>query len=262
MSKRQSSGIVPSRRNWLWVAGIGAVVALIGAVAQRAAHGPVRGAEAVSELYDRLAPAYDIPAWIFEFFGARGMRRQAVGLLGVQRGDTVVDLGCGSGFNLVALSEVVGPTGRVIGVDLSAGMLRRARTRADRHDLQRVTLVHSDMRDYSLPSGTTAVLATFSLEMVPEHDAILTALAEQLAPVNGRTAVLGVRRPESWPAWAASAGRLATAVFGVTSAYENIQPWHSVRRHFEQVHFQTAAAGAIYLAVGRAGSGGRERRNH
>ena len=211
----------------------------------------MRSASGVSALYDRLAPVYDLPAEILEVLGANALRRKAVSLLELHHGDTVVDLGCGSGFNLIALAEAVGPTGHVIGVDLSTGMLRRARARADRGGLPNVTLVHSDMRDYEVPKGVAAVLATFSLEMVPEHDVVVGVVAKRLAAVDGRAAVLGLRRPADWPGWAISLGRIATTLFGVTSAYEGIKPWHSVQRHFARVELHTALAGSVYLAVGR-----------
>ncbi|MDN5782713.1 MAG: methyltransferase domain-containing protein, partial [Luteimonas sp.] len=183
--------------------------------------------------------------------GARRLQRRAVTLLDLHPGDTVVDLGCGTGVNLQVLAEAVGEQGRVVGVDLSSEMLARARRRADRHRLPQVTLQRADIRDFRLPSGTTAVLATASMEMVPEHDAVVSDLAEQLAPTRGRLAVGGVRRPPAWPAWAVTIGRTATAVFGVTRAYENIQPWRSVRRHMDEIAFETAAGGALYLIVAK-----------
>lgn len=130
-------------------------------------------------------------------------------------------------------------------------MLEQARRRAEHLGLGQVTLVQADMRDFLIPPGTTAVLATASLEMVPEHEAVIGALAEQFAGTRGRIAVLGLRRPETWPAWAIALARMATALFGVTRAYEQIKPWQSVRRQFEQIRYEEAAGGVLYLTVGR-----------
>ncbi len=166
-------------------------------------------------------------------------------------GNTVVDLGCGTGVNFPMLAAAVGETGHIVGVDLSAGMLAQARRRADRHHLPQVTLEQADIREIQLPAGTAAVLATASLEMIPEHDTVVAQLARQLAPTGGRLAVGGFRRPPTWPEWAVALGRAATAVFGVTRAHEDIQPWRSVQRHMEPIAFQSAAAGALYLIVAR-----------
>lgn len=57
------------------------------------------------------------------------VRRGTIEQLGLDRGDTVLDLGCGPGVNFEPLREAVGPEGRVLAVDLSGGMLERARER-------------------------------------------------------------------------------------------------------------------------------------
>ncbi|MGB3829744.1 MAG: methyltransferase domain-containing protein [Ornithinimicrobium sp.] len=236
----------------LWAAV--ALAGTAGYAAHRASLGKIRGPQAVKRLYDRLAPAYDVTAWIFRPLGASRLQERAVDLLDLHAGDTVVDLGCGTGINLPVLADAVGEHGHVIGIDLSAGMLEQARRRADRHNLSQVTLIQEDIRSVRLPPGTTAVLASGSLEMVPEYDVVIRGLAGQLSPHRGRLAVGGFRRPPAWPAWAVAFGRAATALFGVTRAYENIQPWRSVRQHMDEIGFDTAAGGALYLIVARATS--------
>lgn len=229
----------------LWVTA--ALAGTAGYIAHRASLGPVRGPQAARTLYDRLAPTYDVSAWIFRPLGARRLQERAVDLLDLQPGDTVVDLGCGTGVNLPPLAAAVGDHGHVIGIDLSAGMLDQARRRTDRENLSQVTLIQEDIRSVRLPPGTDAVLATGSLEMVPEYDAVVHDLASQLTPTQGRLAVGGFRRPPGWPAWAITLGRTTTALFGVTRAYEDIQPWRSVRQHLDEIAFDTAAGGALYL---------------
>lgn len=230
------------------------LAAWVSCAAHHASLGTVRSAHAARRLYDRLAPAYDITAWVFRPLGARRLQHRAVDLLNLYSGDIVVDLGCGTGVNLPVLAKAVGEHGQVVGVDLSSGMLAKARRRADRHRLGHVTLHQADLRCFRLPPGTTAVLATASMEMVPEHDAVLRDLADQLSPTGGRLAVGGLRRPPGWPDWGVAIGRIATTLFGVNRAYEDIQPWLSVRRHMDEIAFDTAAAGALYLIVARTRS--------
>jgi ubiquinone/menaquinone biosynthesis C-methylase UbiE len=87
-------------------------------------------------LYDYLAPAYD-PAFkaIYRPFRARAME-----LLPAISGACVLDLACGTGQNFPFLAERIGARGKIIGVDLSAGMLRRA----NKTKLQNVSLLHAD----------------------------------------------------------------------------------------------------------------------
>ncbi|GAB2762097.1 hypothetical protein GCM10027020_12860 [Nocardioides salsibiostraticola] len=233
-----------------WLAAATAAVAL-GYIARRASHGDVRGADSVRSLYDRLAPTYNATAWVFQPLGAERLQRKAVELLDLRPGDTVVDLGCGTGVNLPALADAVGGHGKVVGIDLSQGMLDQARRRSDRHNLPQVTLIQGDIREVRLPPNTAGVLATASLEMIPEQDDLISDLTAQLSPSGGRLAVLGFRRPPQWPEWAVALGRTATAPFGVTRAYEDIQPWLSVRKHMDEIAFDTALGGALYLIVAR-----------
>lgn len=230
----------------------GIAISVLGAAVYglcKASRGSIRDAEAVQTLYDRVAFAYDPAAWILLPLGARRMRGRAIELLDLHPGQTVVDLGCGTGANLSALADAVGDTGRVIGIDLSSKMLAQARRRANRHHLTQVILEQADIRDFELPEDTAAVLASASFEMIPEHDAVVRTIAQQLTITGGRLAVGGIQRPPSWPAWAVAVGRGATAIFGVTRAYQDIQPWRSVRNHMHQVAYETAGGGALYLIV-------------
>jgi len=50
----------------------------------------------------------------------------------VRAGQTVLDLGSGAGIDLIVAAEAVGPTGKVIGVDVSSEMIERARANVAR----------------------------------------------------------------------------------------------------------------------------------
>jgi ubiquinone/menaquinone biosynthesis C-methylase UbiE len=77
--------------------------------------------EQITRRYDRLARFYDVlePLYLIH----DGARRKAVQALDLSPGDTVLEIGCGTGRNLVHLVEAVGESGSVIGVDASPGML-------------------------------------------------------------------------------------------------------------------------------------------
>src|SRR6516162_2283991 len=72
---------------------------------------------------------------------AAGVRRRAVQAVQVQPGDTVLDIACGTGLNLAALSARVGAAGRVIGIDMSSAMLLIAEERVQAGGLRNVELV-------------------------------------------------------------------------------------------------------------------------
>ena len=67
-----------------------------------------------------------------------------LGQLGVQPGQRVLEIGAGTGYNAALLAELVGESGRVISVDIDAGVLGRARRHLDSAGYARVELAHGD----------------------------------------------------------------------------------------------------------------------
>ena len=207
--------------------------------------------EEVRRLYRRTARFYDAALWMYRLTGADRHRKLAVAALGAGRGDTVVDLGCGTGANLPLLRDAVGSSGRVIGVDLTDAMLERARRRIEHAGWENVELVEADLAGYTIPRGAAGALATFALEMVPEYDAVIRGVAEALPP--GRRLVLyGLKRPERWPRWLVRLGISLNRPFGVSEEYAALRPWESLRRHLREVEYREFYAGAAYLSVGVA----------
>ena len=227
--------------------------ALLWRRARRSASGEptVLGPESVRRLYDRLAPVYDQAATAYGLVGGGRYRRRAVEALRLAPGDTAVDLCCGTGANLPLLVEAVGPTGRVVGVDLSPGMLAQARQRVEAEGWENVELVEADVRAFAFPEPVHGVLSTFGIEMVPEHAAVIARAVDALAS-GGRIAVGGLRRPDGWPEWLIRAGEIVNRPFGASRAYEDIQPWRSVEAHAEEVRYEAYLLGAAYLATGQA----------
>ena len=64
--------------------------------------------------------------------------------LGLKPGDTVLEVGAGTGRNFPYLVEAVGPSGTVIGVDASPGMLAEARKLIERNGWSNVELLQQD----------------------------------------------------------------------------------------------------------------------
>jgi ubiquinone/menaquinone biosynthesis C-methylase UbiE len=74
--------------------------------------------------------------------------------IGIEPGWRCVDLGCGPMGILPALSRRVGPSGQVVGVDISAQQLAAARELAEREGLTNVELVKADVFDTELPRAS------------------------------------------------------------------------------------------------------------
>jgi ubiquinone/menaquinone biosynthesis C-methylase UbiE len=92
-------------------------------------------------LYDFLAPSYDLA---FEKIYLP-FRRRALARLDIAPETCVLDLACGTGQNFPILAEQLNERGHLIGLDVSRGMLRRARRRAlALREGPKITLIHAD----------------------------------------------------------------------------------------------------------------------
>src|SRR4051794_3408632 len=97
----------------------------------------------------------------------RRRRRLVQEALGVQRGERVLDVGCGSGFYVSELLDQVGPQGAVTGVDGAAAMLALAARRTEGHP--NVELHEGDATKLPVPEGVyDAALSVQVLEYVPD----------------------------------------------------------------------------------------------
>src|SRR6201999_165505 len=108
--------------------------------------------------YGALSPLFLITPWA---------RHKGVDALRLRPGDTVLEMGAGSGRNLPYLVDAVGPSGAVIGVDLSAGMLAEARKMAARRGFANVELVESDAATVEIGREVDAVLFSLSYSAMP-----------------------------------------------------------------------------------------------
>jgi arsenite methyltransferase len=110
----------------------------------------------------------------------------------LERGETVLDLGCGAGTDLLIAAQMAGPATRVIGVDMTATMLRRAREGADAMGLAGVDL-HEALIE-SLPLGDASVDVVISngvIDLVPDKAAVFAEIDRVLRP-GGRVQIADV----------------------------------------------------------------------
>lgn len=209
------------------------------------------GSNEVITLYNKRARHYDVSANLYYLVGFRELayRKQAVQALALKPGDTVVEIGCGTGLNFHLLERAVGETGRIIGVDLTSNMLDQARLRVERAGWSNVELVQGDAAEYVFPKSTKAVLSSFAITLVPEYDRIIKQASQALLPA-GRIVILDLKQPEHLPLWLTKIGVLLTKPFGVSLDLAARQPWNSVHRYFESVTMRQLYFGFVYLVCG------------
>jgi ubiquinone/menaquinone biosynthesis C-methylase UbiE len=106
---------------------------------------------------------------------------------GIDRGQTVVDYGCGPGSYLRRASELVGPEGQVFAVDTQSLAVRAVNRRIETERLTNVTAVQSTSQKTSIPGETADVVYALDMfHMVIESGAFL----RELNRICKRTGVL------------------------------------------------------------------------
>ncbi|MFB6167527.1 MAG: class I SAM-dependent methyltransferase [Haloferacaceae archaeon] len=143
---------------------------------------------AAQTFYTRYARLYDAVARHTP--GVARLRERVVEALDPRPGETVVELGCGTGANLAPLRERVGPTGRVVGLDFAPGALAVARERAAAWE--NVAVVRADARRPPLAAADRA-LATFVVGMLGDPASAVETWCSLLS-AGGRIALLDLAR--------------------------------------------------------------------
>jgi ubiquinone/menaquinone biosynthesis C-methylase UbiE len=133
----------------------------------------------VARTFDDAAPEYDTVGP--EFFGRFG--RRLVELTELDAGAFVLELGSGTGAATLPAAEAVGASGRVVGVDLSPGMVARARAMVAEHGLDHVELIVGDATTVPADPGTVdTVIAAHLLFFLEDLDAALDGCLRALRP--------------------------------------------------------------------------------
>lgn len=146
--------------------------------------------ERTQRWYTRIAPVYDL---VCRPLYAKP-RRRAIEAMELGGGERVLEVGCGTGLNLAQIAEEVGPRGRVLGVDATWGMLRRAHRRVERLELDRVRLHEGDLLEPPMAAlkgilmkhlGTAhpdVVLCSYLFAIAPEWEDLFARAWQLLRP--------------------------------------------------------------------------------
>ena len=143
-----------------------------------------RKARAVEEMFDRIAPRYELVNRVMTLGLDAGWRRRAVRELQLEPGARVIDVGCGTGD----LCRVLGRARiRAVGIDMAAGMLAKAHTAAP---LVRADALHLPIGDARLDGAVSG----FALRNVVDIAACFREAARVIRP-GGRAVFLEVSEP-------------------------------------------------------------------
>lgn len=198
-----------------------------------------RSKELARTVYDRMSKWYDL------LTGSSEQKFTEVGLqkLNVQAGEAVLEIGFGTGHSLVTLAQQAGAGGRVVGVDLSEGMLRVASERVHKHGLSdRVELHCGDAVHLPFPASSfDAVFMSFVLELfdTPELPLVLQECRRVLKH-TGRIVIVSLSKQDK------AAVRIYEWFHLRFPAYVDCRPIYA-RRTVEEAGFRLAGVDELLM---------------
>ena len=226
----------------------------------------------VGAMFDRIASRYDRLNRVLSFGTDLWWRRRAVALARLGRGERAVDVGAGTGDLSFALLAASTSTARVVGVDISEGMLAVSVQRARSLPVgQRYTPVIASAEALPLPDASVdRVVSGFTIRNVGDLPRSLAEFRRVLRP-RGRAVILELSHPS--PAAFARvyrgyferiAPRLATLLGGDADAYRylprSLRPFPRAEAlaalmrdaRFGRVRYERLTLGIAAIHVGEA----------
>ena len=208
--------------------------------------GPGRrsGLSSAQAQYRRRARRYDAELAAFE-----PLRREALDLLELRAGDTVLDVGCGTGLSFDGLKRKVGTRGRIVGIDPSPDMLAQARVRIARNRWSGITLLPATAANAPLHGKADAAMFHFTHDVLRDPAALdhVFAHLKPAAPV----VAAGLQWAPSWLPLA-NVFVLGAALYSVTRMSGLSRPWDLLAQRLEGIHLHSMPWVGLYVLSGRA----------
>ena len=142
---------------------------------------------------------------------------------GVQAGETVVDLGAGAGIDLLIAAKKVGPTGRVIGIDMTDEMIAKANENIAASGFENVEVRKGFIEELPVEDASVDwVISNCVINLSPDKPKVFREIARVLKP-GGQMSVSDIV-VEDLPDWARQSAALYSAcVAGAISEAEYLQ---------------------------------------
>ena len=202
----------------------------------------------IEHTYQNWAKVYEWLTPIYLLGNERRLRQETIDSLHLQPGQTVLDIGCGTGRNFPLILEKIGPTGKLVGVDYTSDMLARAQERVDREEWKNVELIQGDAAHIELGRTFDAALSTLAISVIPDYRGALDRMFAHVKS-GGYLAIGDAKRSSRWYGrplnWVADL--LGTGAAGMMSR----RSWEPLQEILNDFHYDEWFMGFFFVAAGR-----------
>jgi len=172
----------------------------------------------------------------------KGRRSEAVEVLKPKPGETLLDLGCGTG-EMLSIASRLCPEARLIGADFSPGMLERTKDKVPDCDALLADVERMPFKDDSIDK----VIASYTFTSVPDPEACAREML-RIMRQGGRASVLDTARPKSiWWRIATGPTRATARLAGYTYMDREILPM--LRKYFRVVKVISYSGGFVWCGL-------------
>lgn len=208
-----------------------------------------REARELTPLYGRLLIGLTKPFPNFDFSFIKPVRRKAVELLKLKSDDRVLDMGCGPGGSFPFLVNAVGPTGQVIGVEISPEHSELARRRIAKNHWENVEVIVASAQDVKLTGMFNGLVMFAAPDVYASEDALENILPNLKA--GARVVAFGAKVSNT------RSGKLLNPILKMlhklsftTTPRPNDEPWQILAKYVEAIEVKEYFFGLMFLVSG------------
>ena len=204
---------------------------------------------AIEHTYQNWAKVYEWLTPIYLLGNENRLRRETIASLHLQPGQTVLDVGCGTGRNFSLTLDKIGPTGKLVGVDYTSDMLARAQERVEREGWKNVELIQTDAAGIELGRTFDAALSTLAISVIPDYRGALERMLAHVKP-GGYLAIGDAKHSSRW--YGLPFNWLADLLGNSAAGIMTRKPWELMKAKLANFHYDEWFMGFFYVATGQA----------